>query len=55
MTIDMSNGKILDIDKYNYKDDGTHTLERFCYKYDDNKKRRLDCHFAVFMMIPVVL
>jgi hypothetical protein len=48
MTIDMSNGKIWDIDKYNYKDDGTHTLERFCYKYDDNKKRRLNCHFVVF-------
>lgn len=48
MTIDMSNGKIWDIDKLTYADDGTHTLERFCYKYDNNNKRRLDCHFIAF-------
>ena len=48
MTIETSNGKIDNIDKLTYADDGTRTLERFCYKYDDNNKRRLDCHFIAF-------
>lgn len=48
MTIDTSSGKIVNIEKLTYAEDGTHTVERFRYKYDTNNTRRLVCHFVAF-------